>query len=260
MQLRLVVCAWGAARRNRHRAATLFAAVTVATGLAGCAGSPQTTGRATLASLPPSGATLAFESIDGPPPDVFDKLVADLNNEAGARQIAVVSRTGPAVYRVRGYVSAIVDRKKTAYAWVWDVYDADKRRALRITGEETGPAQKRRDTANAWAGLDEQTARRMAKSGMDQIAAFLNAPPPAVTPAVPEQAAITLASGRDDSPEAAGIFKIFGAGENPAATQAAATETDVASPPEPAKTGTKMPAKTRSASVSSATDGRSAHQ
>ena len=79
---------------------------------------------------------MAFESIDGPPPEVFRKLVANLNDEADARQIAVVSRTGTATYRVRGYVSALVERGKTTFAWVWDVYDTDKRRTLRIAGEE----------------------------------------------------------------------------------------------------------------------------
>ena len=45
-----------------------------------------------LASAVSSGSTVAFESIDGPPPEVFRKLVANLNDEAGTRQIAVVSR------------------------------------------------------------------------------------------------------------------------------------------------------------------------
>jgi len=31
-------------------------------------------------------------------------------------------------------VSALVERDKTTFAWVWDVYDADIRRALRISG------------------------------------------------------------------------------------------------------------------------------
>ena len=36
-------------------------------------------------------ATVAFESIDGPPPAVFHRLVQSLKTEAGSRQIAVVS-------------------------------------------------------------------------------------------------------------------------------------------------------------------------
>ena len=60
--------------------------------------------------------------------------------------------------------------KQTTIAWVWDVYDGDERRALRISGEET--AGRRRD---AWAAADD-ASRRIARTGMDQLAAFLSAP------------------------------------------------------------------------------------
>lgn len=82
------------------------------------------------------GATVAFESIDGPPRAIFDQLVARLDAEARARQVAVVSRRSPARYRVRLYLAATVERKRTAIAWVLDVYDSDLRRAARIAGEE----------------------------------------------------------------------------------------------------------------------------
>ena len=159
-----------------------------------------------LASAVSPSSTVAFESIDGPPPDVFRKLVADLNAEAGTRKIAVVSRESAATYRVRGYVSALVERDKTTFAWVWDVYDTDKRRALRISGEEPAAAGKHRD---AWAAADEQVLRRMARNGMDQMSGFLNSSEP--LPAVaPEPNFITLVSGRDDTPEGAGIVRLLG--------------------------------------------------
>ena len=85
----------------------------------------------------PRGASVAFESIDGPPPAPFNQLVQDLNNEAQSRQLAVVSRESPSAYRVRGYVSASTEKGQTTIAWVWDVFDGDQRRALRIKGKET---------------------------------------------------------------------------------------------------------------------------
>jgi hypothetical protein len=202
-----------------------------------------------LASAGLPGSTVAFESIDGPPPEVFRKLVADLNAEAGTRKIAVVSRESAATYRVRGYVSALVERDKTTFAWVWDVYDTDKRRALRISGEEPAAAGKRRD---AWAGADEQVLRRMAKSGMDQMSGFLNSsePPPAIAP---EPSFITLVSGRDDTPEGAGIVRLPRNEDQP-----------TAEPPTDATIPRKRPATTaaargtQSAAVIRATDGRSA--
>jgi len=85
----------------------------------------------------PRGATVAFESIDGPPPGQFHELVQALNTEAQTRRLAVLSRESPSAYRVRGYLSAKVVKRETTISWVWDVFDGDDRRALRIAGEET---------------------------------------------------------------------------------------------------------------------------
>jgi hypothetical protein len=174
---------------------------------------------------------------------VFRKLVASLNDEAQSRKIPVVARSAAATYRVRGYVSAMVERGKTSFGWVWDIYDADKRRTLRIAGEVPAAAGKRRD---AWSAADEPLLRRMASSGMDRIAAFLNnstEPPP---PPAPEEPGILLVTARDDSPEAAGIFRLFGAGET---TGAAPTPEPAPEPPPQAKRGkpTKRPATTAAA-------------
>ena len=100
---------------------------------------------------------------------------------------------------------------------------------------------------------DAQVLHRMARNGIEQIAGFLNAPerPPA---AAPEPNLVTLVSRRDDSPEAAGIFRVSGAqdstpdGQPEASTTAGAVE---APPPPRARA-----ARTRSASVAPATDGR----
>jgi hypothetical protein len=121
-----------------------------------------------------NGATVAFESIDGPPPAVFARLVSMLNEEARAQRVAVASRSGSATYRVRGYVSAVVDRGKTSFVWVWDIYDGDKQRALRIGGEELAASGHRR---NAWAAADDQVIRRIVHNGVERIAGFLNEPP-----------------------------------------------------------------------------------
>jgi hypothetical protein len=209
----------------------------VAASVAGC--SSQFGAQQAALSGPLSGATVTFESIDGPPADVFQRLVTALNDEAGAQRVAVVSRSAPATYRVRGYMSALVTKNKTSFGWVWDVYDADKNRVLRISGEEPAAAARRRD---AWAAANEQVLRGMSRNGMERIAAFLNSGPPAPAP---EPALVTLVSARDDSPEAAGIFPVFGSQQQPPASTAEA-EPDVAPPPPPPK------ARKRSASTGSA--------
>ena len=81
---------------------------------------------------------MAFESIDGPPPAVFDRMVSVLDSESKLRNLSIVSREGGASYRVRSYLSAQVVRGKTMIAWVWDVYDNNQQRALRLSGEEAG--------------------------------------------------------------------------------------------------------------------------
>jgi hypothetical protein len=256
MQLCSFVRAWAAARKSYSHRARMLAVAALAASAGGCSSLPSSNGRLSLASAVSPGSTVAFESIDGPPPDVFRRLVADLNAEAGTRKIAVVSRESAATYRVRGYVSALVERDKTTFAWVWDVYDADKRRALRISGEEPAAAGKRRD---AWTAADEQVLRRMARNGMDQMSGFLNSSePPAIAP---EPNFITLVSGRDDTPEGAGIVRLPGSQDPSAMTTAPNTEPAPAQPPKAKKRPATTAAVrgTQSAAVATrATDGRSA--
>ena len=71
---------------------------------------------------------------------MFNRLVDNLSAEAQGRQLAIASREGAANYRVRGYLAAQVIRGRTHISWVWDVYDGDKLRTLRITGEEPAAA------------------------------------------------------------------------------------------------------------------------
>jgi hypothetical protein len=154
------------------------------------------------------GATVAFESIDGLPSGQFRELVQALNDEAQTHQVAVMSRESPSAYRVRGYLSAKVARRETTISWVWDVFDGDDRRALRITGEETaksGSSGRRRD---AWSAADGAMLQRIAHSSMDQLAAFLTSPE--VAPGLPDAAPQTVAFGPGNaSPEAAGIYRII---------------------------------------------------
>jgi hypothetical protein len=170
---------------------------------AGCSTAPQGPVAATIVR----GPTVAFESIDGPPESIFRKLVQDLNDEATTRQVAVVSRDAPAQYRVRGYVAALVEkRRRTVIAWVWDVYDAEQRRAIRLTGEEPAGASGR----GTWAAADDALLRRIAKSGIERLAAFL-ATPPAQPPAIQEERGPAVAAADDITPDSAKILRILAA-------------------------------------------------
>ena len=117
-----------------------------------------------------SGTSVAFESIDGPPPQVFDRLVSVLDSESKLRDLSVVSREGSASYRVRGYLAAEVSRGRTTIAWVWDVYDSNQQRALRLSGEE--PAGKA--GRDAWSGADDLVLRKIAQAGFSGLSAMIN--------------------------------------------------------------------------------------
>ena len=125
-----------------------------------------------------SGATVAFESIDGPPPQVFDRMVSVLDSESKLRNLSIVSREGTAAYRVRSYLAAQVSRGRTTIAWVWDVYDRDQQRALRLTGEE--PAGKA--GRDAWTAADDLVLRRIAQAGLSGLSAMINGTAPADAP------------------------------------------------------------------------------
>src|SRR3979490_1820322 len=73
----------------------------VASALGGCAGGGATGSGSYAMASAGSGSTVAFESIDGPPPQVFDRMVNVLDSESKLRNVAVVSRDGSASYRGR---------------------------------------------------------------------------------------------------------------------------------------------------------------
>ena len=130
------------------------------------------------------------------------------SEEAGARQIAVVPRerrptTGCAAISPR---MAEGRRSHESIAWVWDVYDADQRRALRLSGEEKAApaAPGRRPTMRSCAGSPAPAC------------SSLPSWPPRRQPRLPRRAppraqrAAPMFGWLDDwAPEASGIFRVF---------------------------------------------------
>jgi hypothetical protein len=188
----------GASHGDLPRLIGLIVAAPIALTATACTTDGLTTG-----SVSPR-MSVAFERIDGAPEHVFRKLVQDLSEEAEARQITVVSRDGAARYRIRGYVAAHTHNGRTTIAWVWDIYEADQSRALRIAGEEdAGQIAK-----NAWE-TDDEVLHRLSRVGMDRIAAFLSAhSPEARLPALGSGRMFTSADSNNAiRPESASIFR-----------------------------------------------------
>src|SRR4051794_40566253 len=89
------------------RTATAGLLVTLGCALGGCAGNGTASGSFAMAG---EGPSIAFESIDGPPLPVFDRMVSVLTTESKLRDLSIVSREGSASYRVKSYLSAQVSR------------------------------------------------------------------------------------------------------------------------------------------------------
>ena len=157
----------------RARAALAAVALT----LAACnQHDPIVTGSATPVAM--AGAqTIAFESVDGPPRPVFDRLVAALSAEAERRQLPVVTHTGPSTYRVRAYLATYIEKKKkkATLTWTWEVLDTRDQRAFRLAGEEALGAPK----SDVWAQLDDATLLKIARQGFEELSARIGSPAPA---------------------------------------------------------------------------------
>ncbi len=151
---------------NRASRRALFSRAHVAAAcacllLAAC----QTDDNLTTGSINAAPRAIAFDSIDGPPPAVFKRLVTQLSAQAETRQLPVVSRSNLAAWRVRLYLAAHVEKKQAGISWVGDVYDTRLNRAYRVTGEEPlGPARK-----DVWALADNAVLSKIAAGSLDAI-------------------------------------------------------------------------------------------
>ncbi len=146
------------------------AAVTAAL-LAGCM---ETTAQRSATQAP--GVPIAVDSIAGAPDAVRGNFSNALTAEAGSRKVEIVDPASNPRFRVRGYLAAEPTADgQTALAFVWDVYDSQKRRAQRVQGATVA-----RSSTGDWSGIDQTTVTKAAADSMDQIAQFLVVQPQSV--------------------------------------------------------------------------------
>jgi hypothetical protein len=167
--------------RRLSRAVAAVTLLAMACGLGGCAGGVAASSSFAMASN--DGPTVTFESIDGPPPQVFERMVNVLDSESKLRSLSIVSRENSAAYRVRSYLAVEVDHGRTVIAWVWDVYDRNQQRALRLSGEEPGGKAGR----DPWTAADDLVLRKIAQAGLSGLSAMINGTAP-VEPSPPASA------------------------------------------------------------------------
>jgi hypothetical protein len=142
------------------------------------------------------GVPVAFVSLQGAPETVMSRLSSAIAQQAARRDIIIVGIDGKPRYQMRGYVSAHSGANgNTELAWVFDVYDAQRKRAQRISGQEPVRA-----SGDVWSGLTEQDMQRVAFRSVDEIAAFLAGTPEALAsraiPSARAQPAVSLVAAQ----------------------------------------------------------------
>ncbi|MGH6682152.1 MAG: hypothetical protein ACREDL_25180, partial [Bradyrhizobium sp.] len=193
--------------RAHLRACVAVLLLAAASSLGGCASSGATSGAYAKAS---TGPAIAFESIDGPPPEVFDRMVGVLDSESKLRNLTIVSRKSPAAsYRVRSYLAAQVVHGHTMISWVWDVYDEGQQRALRLSGEEDTSKSGR----DPWGAADDLVLRKIAQAGFSGLSGMVNGNPPATpaSPAAPAPAPVRrepVVASAEPGPGATGGYRV----------------------------------------------------
>jgi hypothetical protein len=194
--------------RTAIRACAAALLLAAACALGGCASGGATSSGSFAMAGAGDSPTIAFESIDGPPPGVFDRMVSVLDSETKLRSLQVVSRESSPAFRVRSYLSAQIVRGRTMIAWVWDVYDRDQQRTLRLSGEE--PAGKA--GRDPWTAADDLVLRKIAQAGLSGLSSMIQGTPPdAAPPAAPGKRGPAVASTEAASP-ASGATRVSALG------------------------------------------------
>jgi hypothetical protein len=122
----------------------------------------------------PAGVPVAVESIDGPPAPLQTALADELAAAATQQQVDLVTDGAPARYRVRGYVTtSTTPEGEPALAYVWDVFDGEKRRTRRLSGTSPLKTASTDPVPDPWSGLDREALTRLASDSMAEIASFL---------------------------------------------------------------------------------------
>ena len=127
----------------------------------------------------PRGASLALASLDCPSPAAAARYAQALVAAAPAREISLAA-SAKARYVARGYVTAYAVEGGTAFEYVWDVFEAGKARAQRLSD---AVVVKGEPGADAWSLASDTVLAELAGKSADDLAAFLSNTPEAAAAA-----------------------------------------------------------------------------
>jgi hypothetical protein len=123
----------------------------------------------------PGGVPVALVSLEGGPETVVSRLSLAISQQAARRDIVIVGIDGKPRYQVRGYISAHSEGSEGELSWAFDIFDAQKKRARRVSGQE-----KLRAGGDPWSAVTDAHIAAVAFKASDDIAEFLAAAPPPV--------------------------------------------------------------------------------
>jgi len=123
----------------------------------------------TLGAAPVKGAavTFAFATVTGVPATMRFSLEDSLKRYAATRNLTILSEGDPAaVYKVKGYLSAIGDTTGTLLVYVWDVSDPAGTPLFRVSGQETAAGS----GSDPWVGISTAEMDAAARETIDKLA------------------------------------------------------------------------------------------
>jgi len=130
----------------------------------------------------PSGMPVALVSLEGAPEAVTARLSTAIAGQAARRDLVIVGIDGKPRYQIRGHLAAYPGAEgKGELSWTFDIYDEQKKRARRISGQEALAS------GSDWSAVGDAQLQTVAFKALDEIAAFLAAAPEAVAAGVGRQ-------------------------------------------------------------------------
>lgn len=155
------------ASRRRHATISLgFGLLAIGATLAGCQQGMEAAGR----KVDAPGVPVAFVGVEGAPEALQAQVNETVVAQATARRIDIVDAAGEPRYRLKGYLTAYPSEGgQTKLTFVWDVFDASRRRAQRISTTTTTPGR----GADPWEQVGEAQIQAVASRSMNDVAAFL---------------------------------------------------------------------------------------
>lgn len=168
----------------------LAAAALAAVLLAGCVETAGDFGASPPASARATGIPVSLVSLSGAPEPVIARISSTISLQAARRNLQIVGIDGNPRYQLRGFVSAQAGGSGNEIAWAFDIYDAQRRRARRLAGEEAVRAD-----GDVWSSLSDADLQKVANKVLDQIVLFLSDTPEAVASGAGTTAAGSVAGG-----------------------------------------------------------------